>query len=171
MESLERRGFVELITFTGGRRWVASLTDKGEPVAREYQTYRPAKQIDPVTATGQVSTELFKKHPEYGLESVYERVDVHSFSRFVDSVKSWCKDKTELSGAVIDAADYRELYADFCTYEGREPVWEEQPELPGVVLPEDPAEAERVSDAMREHFSRPTVRLEDIPGLLRDDRE
>lgn len=43
-----------------------------------------------------------------------------------------------------------------------------QESLPGLVLPEDTEEANRVIEAYREHMgSLPKVRLEDVPGLLK----
>ncbi|MFC8099453.1 hypothetical protein [Streptomyces sp. NPDC057363] len=53
------------------------------------------------------------------------------------------------------------------TLEARGPQ-DVQESLPGLVLPEDTAEANRVIEAYRNHLTtRPTVRLEDVPGLLK----
>ncbi|MFB7420794.1 hypothetical protein ACFC1L_40165 [Streptomyces sp. NPDC056210] len=120
LEQLAERGYVELIIMSGGRKWVASMTDEGKPVAEENEDFRKIAVVDAENATSLVSVELFKTHPQYGLESVFERMNYSSYENFVESVKSWAGDRSELSTRDIDGADYRELYTHFCGLMGKE---------------------------------------------------
>lgn len=118
LETLSDRGYVDLIVMSGGRKWLATLTDEGKGVAEENKNY--TKPVDEEKATSQVSMELLKRHPVYGLESVYERMDYSSYENFVQSAKSWISDRSELRDRTIGGADYHELYTHFCGLMGTE---------------------------------------------------
>jgi hypothetical protein len=118
LETLSERGYVDLVIMSGGRKWIANLTDAGKLVAEE--TNVVTKPVDEEKVTSLVSQELFKEHPDYGLNSVFERMDYSSYGTFVQSVKSWTKDRSELSSRDINGANYRELYAHFCGLMGTE---------------------------------------------------
>ncbi|MGW0087862.1 hypothetical protein ACWDWS_02465 [Streptomyces sp. NPDC003328] len=126
-ESLAQRGLAYPVERLGGRKWYTELTNAGKPVAEEHRLFTGPETVDTKTATSRVARELFKGHPDYGLQSVYERIDLTTYSHFVESAKSWCRDRSELREAVIESADYRELYPYLCEQEDRQPVWDDRP--------------------------------------------
>lgn len=126
-ESLAERGYAFPVERLGKRNWYTELTDTGKAVAGEYEYFFAPEKVDPKKATSAVAEELFKRHPQYGLQSVYESIDCTTYTHFVDSVRAWVRDKSELRSSVIDAADYRELYVDFSGYQDAKPVFDEEP--------------------------------------------
>ncbi|ARX87873.1 hypothetical protein SMD44_07355 [Streptomyces alboflavus] len=127
MLGLEKRGLV-LVTRAGARRWVAELTEEGKPVAeRETDFTGP---VDVAEATSAVAQELWKAHPENGLSEVHNHMSYESADDFRSAVQSWVGDRSELPGAVIGAADYDELYADFIVHNRDMPEGLKMPESP-----------------------------------------
>lgn len=179
---LEKRGLVE-VDVIGQRKWHAELTEAGKAVAGQYVNFILKPKVDGKKATSAVAVELFRDRPGHYMHEVGEAMDYSSLEKFINSVQGWVKDKSELSQAVIEAADYRELYIDFAEHTGATanlPPSKEEPEqaadrvvrplldLPGVVLPEDPEGAAMVVETVVQHMGLvvpPGTLVGDVPGL------
>ncbi|MFE5092098.1 hypothetical protein ACFRCI_17335 [Streptomyces sp. NPDC056638] len=112
-ESLRDLGLVKLFVKRSRRKWTAYFTDEGRRVGQTVKHFVPPSRMSAAEATRLVGLELHKDHPNHYMRQVSESLDYSSLERFTRDLRAWCGDRTELTGEVLDAADYADLYTDF----------------------------------------------------------
>lgn len=85
-------------------------------------------------ATRHVSLNLNKSVP--GNKYAWQHLSLESVSAFTRQAKAWLKDKSNLSGKTIDAADYAELLEHFRQLAEWKPKAQEKPETPVKIPPQ-----------------------------------